>query len=145
MSMITVHGNAEGQDKWVELNYGTSTTTYDLSSVREISPGKFTIIGTTIDEPEVMRLRLKANDVLRSYCNSPDGEYPSPTDALAMGQPDMPIEKIKVTSRAGQPHGEKFKSVSWRLPFRKLARSNGDSFFVFLIAVLLKKQPKNFI
>jgi hypothetical protein len=82
-----------------------------------IQPGRFTIISTTIDDGDVMKFELKVLDILRTYCKRPDGKYRPPTDLLALGPPDMPIESIEVTSN----HDKSFKSISWAYPYTRLA------------------------
>ena len=85
-------------DRFLELSNDGDVTTYDLTTVQIILPGKFTVIGTTIDNPDVMKLELTALDTLRSYCGKPDGTY-SPPDALfTLGKPDMPVANITVKS-----------------------------------------------
>jgi hypothetical protein len=74
------------------------------------------IISTTIDDPDVMKFRLKALDIVRSYCTRPDGKYPAPPDLLTLGSPDMSVENIEVTSN--QSH---FKFVNWPYPYKRLA------------------------
>jgi hypothetical protein len=61
------------------------TQTYDLSTVQMIEPGRFTIIGTSIDNADVMKLELKVLDTLRTYCNRPDGKYSPPVDIFTLG------------------------------------------------------------
>src|SRR5277367_616052 len=39
------------EDRFVEFKYVDATTTYDLSTVQMIAPGRFTIISTRIDDP----------------------------------------------------------------------------------------------
>jgi hypothetical protein len=50
----------EMADRFLELSTDRDTTTYDLSTVQIIVPGKFTVIKTTIDDPDVMTLELTA-------------------------------------------------------------------------------------
>src|SRR5260370_18215306 len=111
---------ALGDTRWVELDYGARTITYDLTTVQMIAPGKFTIISTTVDHPDVMKLNLAVLDTLRSYCNQPDGKYAPPVELFLLGKPDMPVEKIEVETKPAS-RGKNFKNVSWRPPYRKLA------------------------
>jgi hypothetical protein len=85
---------------------GGKTQTYDMSTVQMIQPGRFTIITTSIDTPDVMKFELKVLGILRTYCSRPDGEYPAPADAFALGPPDMEVKSIKVTSNPKQLSGK---------------------------------------
>jgi hypothetical protein len=87
------------------------TQTYDLSTVQMILAGRFTIIGTYIDNADVMKLELKVLDTLRTYCSRPDGKYPAPVDVFTLGPPDLPIESIEVQG----------KLVSLSYPYMRLA------------------------
>jgi hypothetical protein len=100
------------ETRFLELPNDADTLTYDLSTVQMIQPGRFTVIGTTIDNPDVMKLELKLLDSLRTYCKRPDGKYPAPADLLTLGQPDMPIETIEVDWQG--------KLVSWSYPYKRL-------------------------
>jgi hypothetical protein len=120
-------------DRFLELSNDGDVTTYDLTTVQIILPGKFTVIGTTIDNPDVMKLELTALDTLRSYCGKPDGTYSPPDGLFTLGKPDMPVANITVKS--GQTKiGEKsyaFKQVIWGLPYRRVAIGSEErpSFF----------------
>lgn len=105
--------------RWVEFDYADDTITYDLTTIQLIEPGKFTVVGMTIDHPDVMRFKLKVLDGLRSYCTRPDGQYPPPTTFFILGKPDMPVGKIMVKTQADR-EGIEFKNVVWRLPYRML-------------------------
>jgi hypothetical protein len=124
---------AELSDRFLELSNDGDVTTYDLSTVQIILPGKFTVIGTTIDNPDVMKLELTALDTLRSYCAKPDGTYSLPDGLFTLGKPDMPVTNITV--RSGQTKiGDKsyaFKQVIWKLPYRRVAIGSEErpSFF----------------
>jgi hypothetical protein len=121
MFMSAGQATTPSENKWVEFDYDADTTTYDLTTIQMIEPGKFTVISMTVDHPDVMRLKLTVLDTLRSYCTRPDGEYPPPTALFMLGKPDMPVEKIKVKSKQIDREGTEFKNVVWRLPYRKLA------------------------
>jgi hypothetical protein len=88
-----------------------------------IQPGKFTVISTTIDNPDVMKLELKVLSTLRTYCGRPDGKYPPPVDVFTLGPPDMPVESVEVKSKQSNLAGKTypFKMVSWSYPYLKLA------------------------
>ena len=107
--------------RWVELRYSDDTVTYDLETIRMIQPGRFTVLSTTVDLPEVMRFRLKVLDTLRTYCSKPDGKYEPPSDLFLLGTPDMLINKIEVTTGFVNGTAGRFKAVRWRLPYRKMA------------------------
>ena len=115
---------ADKDQRFVELpGPSGKTNTYDLSTVQMIQPGRFTIISTSIDDADVMKLGLKVLDTLRTYCNDPDWKYPAPTDLFTLGPPDMPIRSIEVTSSQTQLAGRNypFKMVSWPYPYTRLA------------------------
>jgi hypothetical protein len=97
--------------------------TYDLNTVQVILPGKFTVIGTSIDNPDLMRLRLAVLDTLRSYCSKPAGSYPPPGDLFTVSKPDMPVQNIIVSSRPAEVGGKThpFKQVAWEMPYQRLA------------------------
>jgi hypothetical protein len=106
---------AAQNERFVEFPYGwDQTLTYDLRTVQMIQPGRFTIVRTTMDNADLMRFELKALDILRTYCKSPDGKYQPPTDVFTLGPPDLPIESIEVKS-AG------LKIARWRYPYKRLA------------------------
>ena len=46
--------------RFLESSGSGDTTTFDLNTVQKMQPGRFTIISTSIDEPDVMKFRLKA-------------------------------------------------------------------------------------
>jgi len=110
-------------NRFVEFPNAGTTVTYDLSTVRMIMPGKFTIISTTIDNPDVMKLKLKVLNTLRTYCGRPDGKYPAPADVFTLGPPDMPVQSFVVESKQTNLAGKTypFKTVSWSYPYLKLA------------------------
>jgi len=110
-------------DHFLELANDTSTTIYDLNTVQMILPGKFTVIGTTIDNPDIMTLELTALDTVRSYCSKPDGTYPPPAGLFTLGKPDMPVENITVRSSQTELGGKMYavKQVNWGMPYRRIA------------------------
>jgi hypothetical protein len=89
-----------GQDdkRFIEFQRRGSTETYDLSTVQILQPGRFTIVSTSIDAADVMKLKLKVLDTLRTHCKQPSGTYPAPTDLFILGPPDMDVESIEVQS-----------------------------------------------
>ena len=93
------------QNRFVEVPTQNDTLTFDLDTVQFISPGKFTIITTTIDNPDVMKFELKTLQTLRQYCARPDGKYAAPTDLLQLGPPDLPVQQIEVDSTANGSKG----------------------------------------
>jgi len=109
--------------RFVAFQQRGSTETYDLSTVQILQPGRFSIVSTSIDDADVMKLRLKVLDTLRTYCNQPNGKYPAPTDLLALGSPDMEIESIEVqtVSRLVKGRNISLKFVSWHYPYDRLA------------------------
>jgi hypothetical protein len=111
------------EKRFLEFPSDRATTTIDLSTVQLIQPGRFTVIETTIDNPDVMKLELKALATLRTYCGRADGKYPAPADLLTLGPPDMPIESIEVKSSQSKLAGKTypFKMVSWSYPYKRIA------------------------
>ena len=97
---VSTHLVADDQDRFVEIPGDHSTRTYDLSSVQTILPGRFTIVSTTIDSPDVMKLELKALATLQTYCSRPDGQYPPPADLFTLGPPEMPVKSIEVETNS---------------------------------------------
>ena len=93
--------------RFLEFPGSGDTTTFDLNTVQKMQPGRFTIISTSIDEPDVMKFRLKALDVVRSYCTFAGGKYPAPADLLTLGTPDKSVENIEI----------KNKFVQWSYPY----------------------------
>jgi hypothetical protein len=114
---------------FVEQTRAPGPWTYDLRTVRLIDPGRFTIIAQVLDSPDVMNLRLKVLDTLRTYCGRSEGQYPAPATLFALGAPDLPVQPIEVTSNrkevetlGAHPH----KWVNWRLPYGQLGIRNRD-------------------
>jgi hypothetical protein len=111
------------EERFLEFQEDRNTLTYDFSTVELIAPGRFTVIHTTIDAPDVMKLELKAFATLQLYCARPDGKYPVPSDVFLLGPPDLPVENIEVktnqTKSAGRTYS--YKTVSWDFPYKKLA------------------------
>ncbi|MGA7308951.1 MAG: hypothetical protein WBX05_08385, partial [Pseudolabrys sp.] len=85
--------------RFLEVPGSGDTTTFDLNTVQKMQPGRFTIISTSIDEPDVMKFRLRALDVVRSYCAFADGKYPAPADLLTLGTADKSVENIEVKNK----------------------------------------------
>jgi hypothetical protein len=88
-----------------------------------LQPGRFTIVSTDIDDPEVMKLKLKVLDTLRSYCKKPDGKYQAPTDLFILGPPDMTVESIEVQTVSHLVKGRNISSkfAFWHYPYDRLA------------------------
>jgi hypothetical protein len=112
----------EQDRRFLEFPNDKATTTFDLSTVQVIQPGRFSIIATTIDNPDVIRLRLKALDTLQTYCSRPYGEYPFPADLLTLGPADMPIKRIEVRKYSDFTG----KLVMWYYPYKRLAMSTSS-------------------
>ena len=115
---------AAEDERFVEFReLPAKTRTYDLRSVQMIQPGRFTILSTSIDDPDVMRFELKALDTLRNYCKRADGSYPAPTDLFTLGPPDLPIKNIEVKSYQSESAGSirQSKSAAWHYPYKRLA------------------------
>src|SRR5207244_2406226 len=107
---------------FVEFADDDSTTVFDLTTVRHIQPARFSIVSTETDLPDVMKFALNAFDILQPFCKRPDGNYPAPQKLLALGKPDLPVEKIEV----------KRDSVIWFYPYKRFAYGK-DAKPVFII------------
>jgi hypothetical protein len=119
--------------RFLEFQYpgGKDTKTYDLNTMQIIQPGRFTIVSTTIDNPDVMRFELKVLDTLRSHCARPEGKYPAPADLLTLGPPNMPVQNIEV--RSTTLYGSsRSKLVEWQYPYTRLALFNNQPRSLFL-------------
>jgi len=113
---------AEQDGRFVEFPNDRATTTYDLTTVQVIQPGRFSIISTTIENADVIRLRLKALDMLQSYCSRPYGRYPFPPDLLKLGPADMPIKRIELRKYSDLSG----KLVMWHYPYKRLAMGTAN-------------------
>lgn len=101
--------------RFVEFHMGGSTVLYDLTTVDTIVPGRFTIMATTIDDPNVMKFELTVLGVLSTFCGRSDGKYEAPMSLLTLGKPNRPIEKIDVRNLTGSVPARKF--VWWPVPY----------------------------
>lgn len=110
-------------NNFLEIPNDVNTYTYDLSTLHIIHPGRFTIVFTVIDHPDVMKLQLKVLDTLRTFCTRPDGKYAAPADVLTLGPPDLPVDSIEVKSSQTHVLGKTypFKMASWSYPYKRLA------------------------
>jgi len=114
---------ARDQEKrFLEFPNDKDTVTFDLNTVQIIQPGRFTIIDTTIDNPDVMRFELKVLATLRTYCARAVGQYPAPAELLMFGPPDMPVKNIDVTINQTPPV---IKRILWHYPYKRLQRYAG--------------------
>jgi tetratricopeptide (TPR) repeat protein len=105
----------EQEGRFLELQNNNRTTTYDLSTVQVIQPGRFSITGTTIDEPYMINLELKLLGALRPYCDRPAGKYLFPVGLLTFDPPDMPVKSIEVQ---GVQSKKSKKIVLWEHPYK---------------------------
>ncbi len=122
---------ADENDRFIEFpEPPAKTRTYDLHSVQILQPGRFTILSTSIDDPDVLRFELKALDNLRSYCKRPDGSYPPPANLFTLGPPDLPLKDVEVKSSQTQSVGRTryFKSATWAYPYKRLAIEDHGKF-----------------
>jgi hypothetical protein len=108
-------GARDQEKRFLEFPNDTDTVTVDLNTVQIIQPGRFTVIETTIDNPDMMRFELKVLATLRTYCARAVGQYPAPTDLLMLGPPDMPVKNIEVSR----------KMVVWYYPYKRLQGGAG--------------------
>jgi hypothetical protein len=108
-----------GDNRFLEIQDDDSSATYDLNTVQMLLPGKFSIMGTTVDTPDVMRFELKVQDTLLAYCARADGEYDVPAEVFLLGQPDMAVQKIKIETSTSS--GSSLTLATWRLPYLRFA------------------------
>jgi hypothetical protein len=100
--------------------------------VKDIQPGRFTIVSTLIDDANRMAFELKALDTLRTYCKGPDGKYPPPTDVFTLGPPDLPVKSIEVKTKNYESlpsRKDQYKTASWYYPYKRLATEELDGTF----------------
>jgi hypothetical protein len=132
------------QDEWFvefpDIGHGGRTLLYDLRTVQTIQPGRFTIVSTWIDDADMMAFELKALDTLRTYCKSPDGKYPPPTNVFTMGSPDLSVNDIEVqTKNPGRK--DEYKIASWDYPYKRIAIEERDgTFFQMKLYLECKRQ-----
>jgi hypothetical protein len=111
------------ENRFLEFPGTADSVTYDLATVNVLQPGRFTIIETRIDNPDVMRFELKVLSTLRTYCKRPDGRYPAPADIFTLGSADMPVEDVVVETVQTKTYSatQRTKTISWDYPYKKLA------------------------
>lgn len=103
------------QKRFLEFPSGSATTTFDLNTVQIIQPGRFSIISTTLDDPDVMRFKLKALDGVRGLCARAEGKYPAPPKLFTLGPPDMSVKDIEITHNQSNS-----KYAMWPYPYKRL-------------------------
>jgi hypothetical protein len=109
---------SDQEKRFIEFPGRSKTTTFDLDTVKIIQLGRFTIVGTTMEDSDVIKFRLIATDVMRSFCTRPDGKYPAPPDVLTLGSPDMPLRDMEVYSNS--------KLVKWWYPYARLSMDSEE-------------------
>jgi hypothetical protein len=108
----------QDQNRFVEIHLTDTTDTFDLSTVKEIQPGRFVVAEISMEIPDLMKFELNALRKLEKYCSFAIGSYAVPEDLLIAGVPDdLPVSKIEVTS----PYNS--KGVEWKYPYKKFAWS----------------------
>jgi hypothetical protein len=119
----TLAAVGDQDSQFLEISEDTETVIFDLATVRVIIPGRFTIVQTYIDHPDTMKFKLTVLDTLRNYCSLHDGRYQAPESLFTLGRPDMPIERIEVSSSSALRGITNcpFKSASWSYPYDRLA------------------------
>lgn len=107
-----------GQGKrFLQLRFDAeSTVTFDLATVQILQPGRFTIIATTMDDPDVMRFKLRALNAADTFCGLSVGKYPMPKTLFTLGPPNMPVQDIVVGKNM-----QNAKYVQWSYPYLRLA------------------------
>lgn len=104
---------AGDKEQFVEFEARGTTHTFDLTTVDLLQPGKLSIRYTTIDSPEIIRVRLAIFDALKDACSKPAGKYPVPEAILRLKKPDMPSKEIEVDVTKG------IKVAEWERPYRE--------------------------
>jgi hypothetical protein len=111
LSVVCSSSWAVDQDKrFVEIPSANSVHSFDLTTVQMIQSGRFAVVGTTVDNPDVMKLKLKVLATLRTFCGKPAGKYPAPADVFTLGPPDLPVESIEVGVSQSELSGKKYHS-----------------------------------
>ena len=114
---------SEQQARFLQVPFGEmQTATYDLSTIQIIQPGRFSIVATTIDNADLMKLEVNAHVTLLAYCLRAAGKYETPADLLTLGTPDMPAKDIEVKE------DKNGKFVWWEYPYSKLAPDGAPVF-----------------
>jgi hypothetical protein len=119
------------QNRFLEFPNDYETVTFDLSTVQIITPGRFAIIQSSIDNADFMKFELKVLETLGKYCARPEGVYSAPPDLVSWGPADMQIKPIEVQSTdkknfdASTPN----KVVYWYYPYKRLAFDTTDGPF----------------
>jgi len=121
------------RNSFVEFKDKQQTTTFDLRTVEVIQPGKFIIVETVLDHPDVMTFKLKVLDTLRSHCDRPVGSYPAPAEVFTLGPADMPVKEIEVEQfdRPTAHFNFHYKVASWWLPYRKTMVGTGAGYKLY--------------
>jgi hypothetical protein len=116
---LTSVGTCWAADRFIVLDFvpNVSTITYDTATVRMLSPGRFAIDGTILDNPDVMRFKIKVINALAPHCDGDPGEYSVQTDVFVLGAPDFPSKPLQVSLRG------KRKAVIWYYHTRDLGVS----------------------
>ncbi len=105
--------------RFIEFPSETNVDSYDMNTVQIIQPGRFSVVKTKIDNPDIMKFRLKVLTTLRDFCEKPQGKYDPPKDVFTLGRPDMAINSIHV--KTGQNSFGAYKRVQWSYPYDRLA------------------------
>jgi hypothetical protein len=114
------------KQRFVEISLPNgSVDTFDLETVRYLLPERFTILSITIDDSEMLKLKLSTINTLRSFCKSKPGKYPVPKELLEHRNADMPLKDIEVFQSSFG------KEIHWFYPYKSLAW-NDDNPGIFL-------------
>jgi hypothetical protein len=93
---------------------GGWTDIYDIETVRMILPGRFTVIKTTIDDPDKIPLKLDIFRILKTYCERPEGNYPLPQKLVTMaGLPTSSVFKVTNETIEVMSVDEELKTIYW--------------------------------
>lgn len=118
VASLAILGSASATDqgkRFLEFSSDNDTITFDLNTVQIVDPGRFTVVGTTIDNLDVLKFKLRVVGTLKGFCTRPVGKYATPQDLLALGPADMPIQNIEVQGDSTR------KTVLWYFPYERLA------------------------
>ena len=129
-------------DRYLTIKEPTFEDIYDLETVHEVQPGRFTIKTRNMHSPDVIRIELAASGHAGVYCEKSPGEYDADQSLLIFGQPDMPVEKVKVAVYGVQ------KLITWNFPYKRttLDPEHGtETYFSFFCRNLQKDNVEDYV
>jgi hypothetical protein len=111
---------AQQAGRFIEFDLGNHTDAFDLQTVKELQPGRFSIEAVSMRHPDLIRLELQALRTTSRYCSNPVGNYPAPGELFVLGKPDLPTPEIQVkNNRMGE------KVIQWDYPYSRFIEAGG--------------------